>query len=88
VGIDLAKHVFAVHAAARDGRVALRRTVSRSKLLETIARLPPSLIGLEACTGAHEWARRFESLGHTVARAPAMPITRPVDAGVRCGSRA
>ena len=66
VGIDLAKQVFAVHAVARDGRIVLRRTVSRSKLLETIARLPPSLIGLEACTGAHEWARRFQSLGHTV----------------------
>jgi transposase len=60
VGIDLAKHVFAVHAVARDGRLVLRRTVSRGKLVETIARLPRSLIGLEACSGAHEWARRFQ----------------------------
>jgi transposase len=66
VGIDLAKHVFALHAVARDGHLVLRRTVSRSKLVETVARLPPSLIGLEACTGAHEWARRFQALGHTV----------------------
>jgi transposase len=66
VGIDLAKHVFAVHAVGMDGRVVLRRTVSRGKLAELIGRLPASLIGLEACTGAHEWARRFESLGHTV----------------------
>jgi transposase len=66
VGIDLAKHVFAVHAVARDGRVVLRRIVSRSKLLETVAQLPRSLIGLEACSGAHEWARRLQSLGHTV----------------------
>jgi transposase len=66
VGIDLAKHVFAVHGVGMDGRVVLRRTVSRGKLVELIGRLPASLIGLEACTGAHEWARRFESLGHTV----------------------
>ena len=66
VGIDLAKQVFAIHAVAADGRVVLRRTVSRGRLVETIARLPPSLIGLEACTGAHEWARRFQALGHAV----------------------
>lgn len=66
VGIDLAKHVFAVHAVACDGRLVLRRTVSRGRLLETVARLPRSLIGLEACSGAHEWARRFQALGHTV----------------------
>lgn len=66
VGIDLAKHVFAIHAVAKDGRVVLRRTVSRGKLMDTIARLPPSLIGLECCSGAHEWARRFQALGHTV----------------------
>jgi transposase len=40
--------------------------VSRGKLLETVARLPPGLIGLEACSAAHEWARRFQALGHTV----------------------
>jgi transposase len=66
VGIDLAKQVFAVHAVAADGRLVLWRTVSRGRVVETIARLPPSLIGLEACTGAHEWARRFQVLGHAV----------------------
>ena len=66
VGIDLAKHVFAVHAVGHDGRVVLRRTVSRSKLLQTVAQLPRSLIGMESCSGAHEWARRSQTLGHTV----------------------
>jgi transposase len=66
VGIDLAKHVFAVHAVGRDGRVVLRRIVSRGKLLQMVAQLPRSLIGMESCSGAHEWARRFQALGHMV----------------------
>lgn len=66
VGIDLAKNVFAVHAVDRDGRVVLRRLVGRGKLAGLIAQLPPSLIGMESCTGAHEWARRFQALGHSV----------------------
>jgi transposase len=65
VGIDLAKNVFAVHAVNHAGQVVVRRMVSRGKLAELIAQLPPSLIGMESCTGAHEWARRFQALGHT-----------------------
>jgi transposase len=66
VGIDLAKNVFAVHGVDALGRVVLRRTVRREKLLELIAQLPSCLIGMEACTGAHEWARQFAKLGHSV----------------------
>jgi transposase len=66
VGIDLAKNTFAVHAVHGDGRVLVRRMVSRSKLLDLVAQLPQSLIGMESCSGAHEWARRFQALGHTV----------------------
>ena len=66
VGIDLAKSVFAVHGVDAAGRVVLRRTVSRAKLVELIARLPRCVIGMEACCGAHEWARRFIAFGHTV----------------------
>lgn len=55
-----------MHVVRRDGRVVLRRIVSRGKLLQTIAQMPRSLIGLEACSGAHEWARRFQALDHTV----------------------
>lgn len=66
VGIDLAKHVFSVHGVDEAGKTVLRRTVSRARLTETIAQLPPCLIGMEACTGAHQWAREFERLGHTV----------------------
>lgn len=66
IGIDLAKRVFAVHGVDRRGRVVLRRTVRREQLMDTIASLSPCLIGMEAGSGAHEWARRFQALGHTV----------------------
>lgn len=66
LGIDLAKNVFALHAVDGSGRVVLRRTVRRSQLSEVVAQLPPCLIGMEACSGAHEWARRFSQFGHTV----------------------
>jgi len=67
VGIDLAKNVFAVHGVDAEGcAVLVRPAVARSKLLELIAALPPCLIGMEACSGAHHWARLFAVHGHTV----------------------
>ena len=65
-GIDLAKNVFSVHAVDGAGAVVLRKTVNRARLMALIAQLPPCLIGLEACSGAHDWARRFARFGHTV----------------------
>lgn len=61
-GIDLAKNVFSPRAVDGQGAVALRKTVIRVRLAAVVAQLPPCVIGLEACSGAHEWARRFESL--------------------------
>ena len=66
VGIDLAKNVFSVHAVDAAGTVIVRQSLSRAKLAGVVAQLPPCLIGMEACSGAHEWARRFASFGHTV----------------------
>ena len=66
VGIDLAKNVFSLHGVDASDAVVLRKTVSRARLMETVAQQPACLIGLEACSGAHEWARRFQALGHTV----------------------
>lgn len=67
IGIDLAKNVFAVHGVDATGKAVLvRPSVPRAKLLELIASLPPCLIGMEACSGAHHWAREFHKLGHTV----------------------
>ena len=67
VGIDLAKNVFAVHGVDEVGKAALvRPAVPRAKLHELIASLPPCTVAMEACTGAHHWARLFASCGHTV----------------------
>jgi len=67
VGIDLAKNVFAVHGVDENGKSTLvKPKVSREQLLPLIAQLPPCLIGMEACSGAHHWARQFREYGHTV----------------------
>jgi len=66
VGIDLAKNVFSLHGVDAAGKAVLRRTVRRERLVETVASLSPCLIGMEACSGAHEWGRRFQQQGHTV----------------------
>ena len=66
VGIDLAKHVFRLRGVDSAGRVVLRKTVRRDQLEAAIAALPTCLIGMEACSGANEWARRFTRHGHRI----------------------
>ena len=67
VGIDLAKNIFAAHGVSESGQAGLiKPRVPRDQLLALIAQLPPCLIGMEACTGAHHWARLFSQYGHTV----------------------
>jgi len=66
VGIDLAKQVFQVHGVDYQDKVVLRKQLRRNQLLSYFATLPPCLIGMEACGGAHHWARELQKLGHTV----------------------
>lgn len=66
VGIDLAKNSFSLHGVDGHGKVAFRKTLSRHKLLPFLASLPPCLIGMEACSGAHYWGRELLKLGHRV----------------------
>jgi transposase len=66
VGIDVAKNIFQLHGVDADGKVAVQKRVTRAKLRETIAQLPPCLIGMEACGSAQYWAREFQRLGHMV----------------------
>jgi transposase len=66
LGIDLAKSIFQLHGVDEHGKVVVQKRVSRSKLRETVAQLPPCLIGMEACASAQYWAREFPQLGHTV----------------------
>jgi transposase len=66
LGIDIAKRLF--HAIGMDerGTIVFRKRLSRHDLIPFIAKLPPVLIGMEACGGAHYWARRFREYGHEV----------------------
>ena len=64
VEIDLAKNVFSVHGVDGHGNVMLKKILSRSKLLESLANLPPCRVAMEACSGAHHWARLLNALGH------------------------
>jgi transposase len=67
LGIDLAKNVFALHGVNEAGKPELQRPkVARAKLNDVLATLPPCTIGIEACSGAHHWAREFAKHGHTV----------------------
>lgn len=56
-GIDLAKSTFSLHGVDEHGKVTLRRTVGRARLLDVLAQLPACRVGMEACSGAHEWAQ-------------------------------
>ena len=67
IGIDLAKNIFAVHGVNESGQAELvKPKLSRDQLLPLIANLPPCLIGMEACSGAHHWARLFREYGRTI----------------------
>ena len=66
LGIDLAKTSFSLVGMDQHGKIVLRKTLKRSQLLPFIAQCPSSLIGMEACSGAHHWAREFTKLGHKV----------------------
>jgi transposase len=70
IGLDIAKNVFQVHGVDRHGKVVLRKRLSRGRVLAFFANLPPCLIGLEACGGAHYWARELRALGHEVRLMP------------------
>jgi len=66
IGIDLAKNVFAIHGVNSSGKpILVRPSVRREQLLDILAQLPPCLIGMEACSGAHHWARQLIKFGHT-----------------------
>ncbi|MFX8653192.1 IS110 family transposase, partial [Acinetobacter baumannii] len=63
---DLTKNVFAIHGINAAGKVILvKPAVRRDQLLELLANLPPCIIGMEACSGAHHWARLLIPFGHT-----------------------
>ena len=70
IGLDIAKHAFHAHGASADGRVVLSRRITRGKLLEFFASQPSCVVALEACGGAHHWARELRAMGHDVRLIP------------------
>lgn len=66
IGVDLAKTVFQLHGVDRQEQVTLRRQLRRQQMLDFFRKLPPCLVGMEACSSAHYWARELGKLGHTV----------------------
>jgi transposase len=70
VGIDLAKSVFQVHGVDATGAVVVQRRLRRAQVMAFFAKLPPCLVGMEACATAHYWARQLRDLGHDVRLIP------------------
>jgi transposase len=70
IGLDIAKSVFQVHGVDADGNVVIRRQLKRRYVLAFFQKLPPCLIGIEACASSHHWSRELEALGHTVRLMP------------------
>jgi transposase len=70
IGIDLAKNVFQVHGVDAAGKTVLKKQLRRGQMLEFFGKLPPCLIGMEACATSHQWARELRKLGHDVRLMP------------------
>lgn len=70
IGLDLAKSVFQVHGVDAEGHTVLKRRLRRHDLLTFFERLPSCLIGMEACSSAHHWARELVAMGHDVRLIP------------------
>jgi transposase len=70
IGLDIAKSVFQVHGIDAEGNVVLRRQLKRRYVLAFFQKLPPCLVGIEACASSHHWSRELQALGHTVRLMP------------------
>src|SRR4029453_575362 len=70
IGFDIAKSVFQVHGVDAAGQVIVRRQLKRRQVLAFFEKLPPCLVGIEACASSHHWSRELHALGHTVRLMP------------------
>jgi transposase len=70
IGLDLGKRVFQVHGVDSAGRVIIRRQLRRGQVIDFFEKLPPCLVGIEACATAHHWARELMARGHEVRLMP------------------
>ncbi|SDG92036.1 transposase [Pelagibacterium luteolum] len=74
IGLDIAKSVFQVHAVDSSGEVVVRRKLTRGRVLAFFESLPRCVIGIEACSSSHYWARELIALGHDVRLLPAQYV--------------
>ena len=81
IGLDLAKNVFQVHAVSPAGEVVIRKTLRRAQMLPFFEKLPPCLVGVEACGTSHHWARELRKLGHEVRLMPPVYVKPYVKRG-------
>jgi transposase len=70
IGLDIAKHVFQVHGADAAGHVVFRKRITRPRLIAFLAAQPRCIVAMEACAGAHHWAREIAKLDHEVRLIP------------------
>jgi transposase len=70
IGLDIAKSVFQVHRVDAAGEVVIRRQLKRRHVLAFFEKLPPCLVGIEACASSRYWSRELQPLGHTVRLMP------------------
>ncbi len=70
IGLDIAKSVFQLHGVDAAGQAVIRRKLKRRYILAFFQKLPPCLIGIEACASSHHWSRELQALGHTVRLMP------------------
>ena len=73
-GVDLAQNVIQIYAADQEGRKVMSRRFSRAKALEVLEQMSPSMIGIEACSGAHSWGRILTGMGREVKMMPAQHV--------------
>lgn len=74
IGLDIAKSVFQLHGLDADGATVLQKRLTRARLLPFFEKLPPCLIGIEACGSAHFWARELSRFGHEIKLMPAQYV--------------
>src|SRR6516162_3888950 len=80
IGIDIGKNSFHIVGQDRHGALVLRQKWSRGQVETRLANLPPCLIGMEACVGAHHLSRKLQALGHDARLMPAKYV-RPYSKG-------
>lgn len=70
IGLDISKNLFQLHGVDSEGQVVMQRQLRRAEVVRFFAELPSCLVGIEACAGAHAWARELSRQGHDVRLMP------------------